>query len=207
MQLYLSQLTLNPLNRDVIRDLASPYDMHRTVLRAFPDADDGGPGRVLFRLEESRGPAARRVVLVQSDKPPRWEPLERMPGYLLDVQGKPVDLDLPAGRRLAFRLRANPTVRREGKRHGLFRPDDQLDWLRRKGTDGGFHVLDAAVGASGKQLTRRHRGSSPQVHYAVLFEGLLEVADADRFTETVAAGIGPAKAFGFGLLSLARHCA
>lgn len=38
---------------------------------------------------------------------------------------------------------------------------------------------------------------------AVLFEGRLRVTDADTFRETLARGIGPAKAYGFGLLSIA----
>lgn len=38
---------------------------------------------------------------------------------------------------------------------------------------------------------------------AVLFEGRLRVTDADRFREALARGIGPAKAYGFGLLSIA----
>lgn len=38
---------------------------------------------------------------------------------------------------------------------------------------------------------------------AVLFEGRLRVTDADRFREGLATGIGPAKAYGFGLLSIA----
>lgn len=39
--------------------------------------------------------------------------------------------------------------------------------------------------------------------YAVRFEGILTVTDPDTFRTTVATGIGSAKAFGFGLLSLA----
>lgn len=38
---------------------------------------------------------------------------------------------------------------------------------------------------------------------AVLFEGRLRVTEADRFREALARGIGPAKAYGFGLLSIA----
>ncbi len=38
---------------------------------------------------------------------------------------------------------------------------------------------------------------------AVLFEGRLRVTDADRFRAALAGGIGPAKAYGFGLLSIA----
>ena len=35
------------------------------------------------------------------------------------------------------------------------------------------------------------------------FEGILQVTDAEAFAKTLAAGIGPAKGYGFGLLSVA----
>jgi CRISPR system Cascade subunit CasE len=38
----------------------------------------------------------------------------------------------------------------------------------------------------------------------VRFDGVLRVTDAARLVEAVRSGIGPAKAFGFGLLSLRR---
>jgi len=41
------------------------------------------------------------------------------------------------------------------------------------------------------------------VHSAVDFQGVLQVTDGPKFRETFARGIGPAKAFGFGLLVLA----
>ncbi|MEM0963873.1 MAG: type I-E CRISPR-associated protein Cas6/Cse3/CasE, partial [Bacteroidota bacterium] len=40
-------------------------------------------------------------------------------------------------------------------------------------------------------------------HVGVRFDGELRVIDPDRLAVAVASGIGPAKAFGFGLLSLA----
>ena len=40
---------------------------------------------------------------------------------------------------------------------------------------------------------------------AVLFNGRLEVTDAERFQQTLATGIGSGKAFGFGLLSIAME--
>ena len=38
---------------------------------------------------------------------------------------------------------------------------------------------------------------------SVVFDGRLEVTDADSFREVLANGIGSGKAFGFGLLSVA----
>ena len=39
--MYLSQLTLNPRNRRAQRELAAPYQMHKTLMRAFPFGTTG----------------------------------------------------------------------------------------------------------------------------------------------------------------------
>jgi len=41
-------------------------------------------------------------------------------------------------------------------------------------------------------------------HQAVLYDGVLEVQAVEQFMTSLQKGIGPAKAFGFGLLSLAK---
>jgi len=207
--MYLSKLVLNPRPgcRAVLRDLASPYEMHRTLMRAFPDAGHGGPGRVLFRLEPQR-PGHPPVVLVQSAKRPDWSALRQIPGYLAcPPASKQVDPPLYAGQRLRFRLRANPTVKRDGKRRALVREEDQQGWLLRKAAAAGFRPV-GFLAARRLRLTsqkaeadtgRQHRAT----HLAVDYEGVLEVTDALAFRHALAAGIGPAKGFGFGLLSIA----
>jgi CRISPR system Cascade subunit CasE len=47
-------------------------------------------------------------------------------------------------------------------------------------------------------------GYTDERFFAVRYDGLLEVTDPVKFLETLRAGIGSAKGFGFGLLSLAR---
>src|SRR5262245_29794779 len=117
--MYLSQLILNPRCCAVRRDLADAYALHRTLLRAFPNSEDGGPGRVLYRVEPPRG-EPRFVVVVQSDIAPDWSRLAVPPEYLCGQPAtKPFAPAVTIGHRLCFRLRANPTVKRDGKRHSL----------------------------------------------------------------------------------------
>ena len=199
--MHLSRLTLNPRHRQARQDLAAPYELHRTLLRAFPDREDGGPGRVLFRIEPS-STDGQPIVLVQSQVEPNWDELQD--GYLTGCAQKQVELDLQKGQCLRFRLRANPTVTREGKRHGLFQIDQQLEWLRRKGERNGFEPFDVMVGRADRQTTRPGNSRRPPlVHWSVDYEGKLRITDPGRLLGVVRDGIGPAKAFGFGLLSLA----
>lgn len=206
--MFLSRLIPNPRHRDVRRDLAKLYDLHRTLLGAFPDENDGGPGRVLFRLDWPRD-RSNLVILLQSDKEPNWNALPA--GYLIESDCKPIgDLSFQPRQLLAFRLRANPTrrvgksgdARWTGKRVGLMQEKDQLDWLQRKAAQGGFRIRSAS--ASQQDETQAFKTDHRMKFLAVLFDGILEVTDPELFRNTLAAGIGSGKAFGFGLLSVAR---
>ncbi|WP_437725322.1 type I-E CRISPR-associated protein Cas6/Cse3/CasE [Sorangium sp. So ce861] len=126
-----------------------------------------------------------------------------------------------AGDSFRFRLRANPTrridtksgddgKRRNGRRVELRDDASRLEWLLRKAAQGGFELQGTEHGVSmskeRKLAGRRPDASGKQQELTlapVLFEGWLRVTDADRFRAALAAGIGPGKAYGFGLLSIA----
>lgn len=207
--MYLSQLILNPRSRQVRSEVSQPYEMHRTLLKAFPDQAEGGPGRVLFRLENQDQPTqAGLKLLVQSDREPDWRGLAEKPDYLVqNPDYKPFEPVFQPGQRLHFRLRANPTVKRNGKRWGLYTEEEQRTWLARKAEEGGFALLGVTVISEGKVGGKIHR-SEEESHtlnlLAVRFDGVLQVTNPAKFLETVQQGIGSGKGLGFGLLSLAR---
>lgn len=203
--MYLSRLRLDPTDPHARRDLADAYEMHRTLARAYaPDAEQP-PARFLWRQERNAAGWPDGTVLVQAAQPGLWNVLQAaMPGYLQSIEAdKEVDLAtlVQAGRRYRFRLQANPTVTREGKRHGLLKEEDQLDWLNRQGQRQGFEVLAAVRGASDR-LSARQKGKRITVH-SVLFDGMLQASDADALRGALTQGLGHAKALGLGLLSLA----
>lgn len=167
MSLYLSRLVLDPRSRQVINELLHPHEMHRTLMRGFPNSvGTAGSARadfgVLFRPEVDDR-LAKVTVLVQSFIEPDWSSLEKVGRYLLGDVLSPgwecKDLTrslqtIAAGQVLAFRLRANPTKRvardedpLKGKRVELQREQEQLDWLAgkghggREGVPGGFELL------------------------------------------------------------------
>jgi CRISPR system Cascade subunit CasE len=215
--MYLSRLILSPRNRRVQKEIADPYQMHKSLMRSFPDDLDRERDRVLFRLETDLR-TGMITVLLQSTLEPRWGWLDDngARGYLLPMDEpnpavKEFDLNLAPGQVLAFRLRANPTARRRlpdgtRKRIGLCREEEQIEWLKRKGEQGGFRLLSART--SGQDVVRGHIHRKGDTHklklLAVQFDGLLQVTDPDRLRESVQQGIGSGKALGFGLLSLAR---
>jgi CRISPR system Cascade subunit CasE len=228
--MHLSRLVLNNRDRQARRDLLMPYELHRTLWRAFPDHD---PGRILFRVDsDPRG--ARPTVLVQSEFAPDWRSLrDGKPGYLLEPpESKQFNPVFAPGQRLCFRLRANPTKKvgtsskedrlagkkANGQRIALLREEEQVAWLLGKGEQGGFRIPGEWLADGNERQVPNFRmdiipedwvrcgkeGHSDGRFYAVRFEGLMEVTDPDALARTLADGIGSAKGFGFGLLSLAR---
>jgi CRISPR system Cascade subunit CasE len=229
--MYLTRAFLDPKSRDVRADLRSPESLHKTVMRAFPD--DAGPSPrgahgILHRLDQDRGD--RLVLLIQSRTKPmtkRWPD-----GYLLEL-GRDLDLafsnvgENPAirsveaeraalnpGRRFAFRVRANTTrkvdtktgpdgVRRHGRRVPVRGDEERLRWFARHAEAAGFAVVDGQVRITEITGSGGRGGKSVTVGGA-LFEGILVVRDASLFRTALESGIGPAKAYGFGLLSIAR---
>lgn len=200
--MYLSKLALNLRNHHVRRDLSNPYEMHRTLLWAVTEQQASGEERMLWRMEQDR--QRTPVVLVQTQGRPQWDAvLERYPGYAEVARDspKPYTPVLHVDQRLRFRLKANASVKREGKRHALHTPEKKMEWLKRRIDAHGFS-LDAGTIVASERL-RARKGSHPIILDATVFEGELTVVDPDTATRALTTGVGHAKAFGLGLLSLA----
>lgn len=218
--MYLSELLLNPRSAEARRDSATPYELHRTLARAFSteaDTDYRTQHGVLFRMEPLAHRQARLTVLVQSASAPDWNQLPA--GYALSVQTKSLSWSFTPSQLLRFRLVANPTKkeRRAGQPQGrrialpdyvsqesdLPEPTPAQAWLRRKGQLHGFEV----VWATSDGFWQGQGGARKQAlpFYGVRFDGILRVLEPEKLQLAWQEGIGSAKAFGFGLLSLAQH--
>ncbi len=206
--MHISRLMLDSRSRTTREVRLKPYLLHQAVYRAFPDEGDGGPGRVLYRMDTDR--AGNTNLLVQSEKEPDWGRAVLLRDCIIEpIASKPISFAFRQGQALYFRLRANPTVKRATRdqpdttrRLGLFREEEQLGWLARKARNGGFGIMTCRTASEGMQHDDRGKRDKLR-HFAVIFEGTLRIADPELFETTVGSGIGPAKAFGFGMLSVA----
>jgi CRISPR system Cascade subunit CasE len=227
--MYLSRLILDPRSRQVRNELADPYEMHRTVCKAFPNG--------LFKTERSTEKSTNilfRVdlhpltyiptLLVQSRQEPDWSfLLAEGKDYLLGEDGLPLDVENPGvknlnlqlydGQVLAFRLRANPTVkkdregRKQGRRVGLLSKEDQHKWIARKLEHAGAALVSVNIVneqfTHGKLFIEKQREKRLSF-LSVQFDGALLVKDKEKLVNAIFTGFGSAKGLGFGLLSLAR---
>jgi len=188
------------------------YELHQALWRLFPNRDNENRG-FLFRVELlEKGIGAK--VLMQSITPPQLS--ENSP-IILDT--KTYHPEFLSGQRLRFRLRANPvktikdetkgTVEKKGKiftktvRVPLIHEEQQQAWLERKLQ--GFAQLETlTIQPEPVLYFRKVKEKRSGKIQPVLFEGILTITKPELFILSVKQGIGPAKAFGCGLLSIAK---
>lgn len=202
--MHLTRLWLDPFAAQARRDLADPYEMHRTLVRAFVgDGSQTSPPRFLWRLEPGSAWQEPQLI-VQSAIPGDWDHLHSLQGYLRrPVETKEVSVErlLREGAHYRFRLVANPTVTRNRKRYGLVGEEAQLDWLRRQGERFGYRVEGALIAST--DVLKSRKGNMRVSLRRVCYEGILSAMDVPALSSALMAGIGPGKGFGLGLLSLA----
>lgn len=219
--MYLTRFRLNPTRRGTARLIASPQRMHATVLSAFPpDRAQSTDGRVLWRVDTpSRHEWSLYIV---SPGRPSMDQLQDECGWSQEKSWQTAAygpfLDrLDVGQCWGFRLTANPVRSVAGRKgtRGKVVPhvtaDQQRAWLIDRAGRHGFS-LDAGL-ADQVRVTRRERDSferGPRGERGAAtitraqFDGVLEVVDPELLRTTLTRGIGRAKAYGCGLMTLAR---
>jgi len=198
---YLSLLYPNPDHPGARKDLANPYALHQSLAHAITPGD-----RPLWRLEAGRYGEDPRVLL-QTLMPPDWDRFFEHQGLeyaeLASDSPKRFDPAFTPGQLLRFRLYANPTVTRAGKRLGLYREEEQRRWIKERLKDRGARLLSVLISQREK---RRFTKKGQTVTLAVArFDGVLSVTEPEKLRQALAQGIGHGKAFGLGLLSVAPY--
>ena len=213
MKLHLAKLILNLQSRQTRQDVADPYDMHRSLSRAFPRPES--QVTFLWRLEDTR-PGEPPVVLVQSEAAPNWQQLpERWLINQAQQRAWEPEAVIHSGQWLRFRVLANPTVttvpkgvdvqgsaRGRRKRLGLTRAEDQLDWLQRQSRRLGLGSMTAVVVRSNRLRSTRKK-DHPITVVTALLEGQAQVTDPAALATGLKTGIGHARMLGLGLVSVA----
>lgn len=222
--MYLTRMMLNPARRGTRELVSSPQRMHAAVLSAFPPAEE--TRRILWRLDQDAH--NKLALLVMSGDEPRMQHIAEVAGWDDKTPCETADYEpfltrLTVGERWIFRLTANPVkaVRtvpgQRGKRVSVGTPSKQVNWLVERagvlgfripeiqfqaGTDGEYSALNLRV--SNRRVQRFARQGGEVTLATAQFDGLLEVTDVERLQRALTAGVGKAKAYGCGLLTLAR---
>lgn len=226
---YLTRMEINPRRRAARRYLGSPQVMHAAVEASFPASTAGerrlwridrvGEGVWLYILSATRPDLTHVVEEIGRPATQGWVTKDYAP--FLDR--------LAPGQVWAFRLTANPTHsgrRSRGsadtQRFGHLTVAQQEQWLssrlggwgtRSVGTvqeaGGADHVAPVSFAAVGREVVQfTHAAAGAGRRQITLtrtsFEGALEVVDPEALRVALVNGMGHAKSYGCGLMTLAR---
>jgi CRISPR system Cascade subunit CasE len=185
--MYLTKINFKEtVTMNMLRDAKSIYEMHRTILKGF----DEKPDTLLFRVETG-------YILVLSSDEPNYDV-----DYFGDIQTKQYSMECKKGHVFSYRMRANPTVRKmdTGKNNPIRSEEDLVKWITKKANDNGFDIREVMVNVEDPKIS--YKKKHKQTHHSVLFNGIGSVVDADKFNDVLIRGIGRAKSYGFGMMSV-----
>jgi CRISPR system Cascade subunit CasE len=209
----LARIRLNPHSREVQRDLRDAHQMHRTVMRMVPDHLGTSPRRqagLLYRLDQTD---TAITLLVQAA---HLDPDKLPAGYgQADVKSlAPMFSALRENLPVRYRIALNPTKRQrlplddKGHRGKLLPLSGQEadHWWHRRATEAGLqlHILTPTNVAP---IQRHGSNDQPLRHSLIRYDGTATVTDPRALADALLDGIGRAKSYGAGLLSLAPAAA
>ncbi|WP_072691447.1 type I-E CRISPR-associated protein Cas6/Cse3/CasE [Rhodococcus marinonascens] len=219
LALHTSYLTLDAHHRIVRDALLDAHLMHRLIMSGwrediFPGEEESRASlRILYAL--TAGTDHRVRVVAQANTPPNWH---------LDTGVLVGDVDqrtrqAPLAGTISFQLTAAPhkSVPSTGRTESGARPRgkkiplpqaEQEDWGRKALTRAGLDVLDlnvrpgTGIGSALKSLPANQRPTPTAVfaHTTIVYTGTARITDPGAHRSALTGGIGPAKAYGCGLL-------
>jgi CRISPR system Cascade subunit CasE len=213
VKMYLSRVEINKQRFETKRALANPQIMDAAIKSCFPASDE----RILWRLDNID--PTMYILLTSKTKPDFTSFIQQFGWPISEQNGETKDYDpflsrIEAGRHWQFRLHANPVHTVDDKIYAHVTVEQQKQWLVERAERNGFSfaqvtfgdkVFDSVQVLYRKTLKFRKRPTDkdPVTLSVATYEGELVVEDAELLRRALTHGIGRAKAYGCGLLTLA----
>lgn len=208
--MYFSRVELNQRLSETLSALASPQKMHAAVKNGFPTLNQDDE-RILWRLDKLKH--ALYLLVLSPRKPDFTSIVEQFgwpaAGQTWETKNYDVLLErIEVGQRWQFRLCANPTKSiaeekgQRGKVCGLS-PHEQQEWLLARMDKNGFALAMEDFHVVQRTQQKFRRGNQTVTLSTATFEGVLTVSDSALFQKALICGLGRAKAYGCGLLTVA----
>ena len=206
--MYLTRMELDLSRRDTMRALQAPNLFHGAIERSFP----GPRARRLWRVDALKG--AQYLLILSGEEPDLSEACRQFgTGGWETLPYEALLERTTVGTQWHFRLTANPTVSRkeEGDARGTvyahITARHQEQWLLDRAAGNGFELRRGAFLPVGSRWYRfrKQKGGAVVSLLSVTYEGHLTVKDAERFRAALTGGIGRGKAYGMGLMTVARE--
>lgn len=195
------------------------YHLHQALWNLFEN-NPNAERDFLYRQEQ--GDRAPTFLLLS-----RREPADRDGCWIIET--KFYQPRIQNGDRLGFSVRINPVVARRDENGKQHRHDVVMDrkkalqesdrkpsqaevvqeaieeWIAARATRAGFELTESGLMTESYQQHRLSRGKGNPIQFSTVdCTGQLTVTDSEAFLAVAMNGLGPAKAFGCGLLLIRR---
>ena len=200
--MYLSRIQLDRRNPGIRQCMRDCQDMHRSLMGLFNSSrKEAG---VLYRVF----PKTMQVYLL-SEKEPQAK--QNMSGIEISGIQNIASLEnyFHAGASYNFDILTSPCKKVEpdgggnSRRRFLDTTAERLEWLRRKGWQSGFEVLEAQEELQQAFYGKHNTEQGGKMFLSIVrFTGKLRIIDAEKFKAAWKDGIGSGRAYGLGMLLL-----
>ena len=209
--MYLSRIMLDTRRMEAIRALAIPTVLHGAIEQSFT----GERKRKLWRVDQF---SEKCFLLVLSEDKPDFTAFVHQFGSANENGGWETKsysnflAQISANQTWRFRLCANPVhsckengSSERGKLFAHVTREHQQKWLLSRAEKHGFSLQAENFDITRSEWVKFSKGTAKYYNisiYMAVYEGLLTIIDADLFRGALIDGIGRAKAYGCGLLTI-----
>ena len=205
------------MTRVFLKRLPTPNIIHGILSEAFPGKRSESANESLWRTDDLEN--SKVLIIVSACFPDIQQIVGKIgvnkfcSAYNTNIEKNDKTIDyspflkqIENNQSWNFRLRANPVEHKKqsptdqrGKIFALRTVAEQIHWLEKQGSKYGFTIRGCSVVGDSWIVFGKVR-----IH-AITYDGLLTVTDADAFRSALSQGIGRGKAYGCGLLTVARY--
>lgn len=225
--MFITQFTFNRSRRHSRFLMSNPQALHAAILSSFPPdalaSFEGDSKRILWRLDNA---STRDDLYIVSPVRPDLTGMVEEAGWPTQETWRTRDYqsrldNVRVGQQWRFRLVANPTVAKKTEPGGKSRRvahvtiDQQREWLLKRTSILGFKIANLEdqntvedtelnnLQVSNSRIRKFKRENMMVTLSTAQFDGVLQVMDSQALQKALVEGVGPAKGYGCGLLTLA----
>ena len=204
--MYLTRIEMELSDHAIRSGIQDRQRLHKLITGLFQSDRKGA--EILFRC---RNRGMNTDVYIYSSVPVEKERI--LPSMHIIAQRDLTEwlLTLKNGSIYGFQLitlpfkKVSESGRKNSRRRALKNARERLEWLERKAEQNGFTILSVNETPS-EEVKAWHpdeKGGRLTMN-TYCYTGLLKISDAEAFQKAIRTGIGPGKAYGLGMLILAR---
>lgn len=205
--MYLSKVIVDDRYTSASVALLNPSYLH-SLIQTVPFDAARKDHNVLYRIMNEYG---KKVLYVQSDIAPNWNCLQGR-GFKLEnmMNIDNVQNVLCNGNSFSFSVIVNPISRKTDRDTGKVKKrfietsEKRMSWFMRYAERNGFEVVQVTEKTFAKNDDVRKKDNKRFVVKGVEFFGVLKIINEEAFKKCFREGLGPEKAYGYGMMMLKR---